>query len=155
MTAFPDENPNPVLRIDRSGVLAYANPASEPVMAALGAEVGQAMAEDVLRRLRSVAAGPAPNTLDAEWDGRLYELRVVTLSQFESLNVYGSDTTAAREVERLLLNILPASIAERLQHGESMIADRFDEMAVLFADVVDFTPFSAARPPGRSRGRAQ
>ena len=90
MTAFPDENPNPVLRIDRAGILAYANPASEPVMAAFGAEVGQAMAEDVLRRLRSVAAGPAPNTFEAEWDGRLYELRVVTLSQFESLNVYGT-----------------------------------------------------------------
>jgi class 3 adenylate cyclase len=152
MTAFPDENPNPVLRVDRAGMLAYANPASEPVMAALGAEVGQAMTEDVLRRLRAVAAGPAPNTFDAEWDGRLYQLRVVTLSQFESLNVYGSDITAAREVERLLLNILPASIAERLQHGESMIADRFDEMAVLFADVVDFTPYSASRPPAEVVG---
>jgi class 3 adenylate cyclase len=152
MTAFPDENPNPVLRIDRHGILAYANPASEPVMAALGAEVGQAMTEDQLRRLQAVAAGPAPNTFEAEWDGRLYELRVVTLSQFESLNVYGSDITAAREVERLLLNILPASIADRLQHGESMIADRFEEMAVLFADVVDFTPFSARRPPAEVVG---
>jgi len=152
MTAFPDENPNPVLRIDRAGILAYANPASEPVMAALGAKVGQAMTEDHLRRLQAVAAGPAPNTFEAEWGGRLYELRVVTLSQFESLNVYGSDITAAREVERLLLNILPASIAERLQHGESMIADRFEEMAVLFADVVDFTPFSARRPPAEVVG---
>jgi class 3 adenylate cyclase len=152
MTAFPDENPNPVLRVDRAGMLGYANPASEPVMAALGAEVGQAMTGDVLRRLRAVAAGPPPNTFDAEWDGRLYELRVVTLSQFESLNVYGTDITAAREVERLLLNILPASIAERLQHGESMIADRFEEMAVLFADVVDFTPYSASRPPAEVVG---
>ncbi|HET7686601.1 MAG TPA: adenylate/guanylate cyclase domain-containing protein, partial [Candidatus Limnocylindria bacterium] len=152
MTAFPDENPNPVLRIDRAGTLVYANPASQPVMAALDAEVGQAMTEDVLRHLRAIAAGPPPNTLHAEWGGRVYELRVVTLSQFESLNVYGSDVTAAREVERLLLNILPASIAQRLQHGESMIADRFEEMAVLFADVVDFTPFSAQRPPAEVVG---
>ena len=152
MTAFPDENPNPVLRIDREGVLAYANPASEPVVAALGAEVGLAVAPDLLGRLRDVAAGPAPNTFDVESGGRLYELRVVTLSRFESLNVYGSDITAAREVERLLLNILPASIAERLQHGESMIADQFEEMAVLFADVVDFTPFSARRPPAEVVG---
>ena len=152
MTAFPDENPNPVLRIDREGVLAYANPASEPVMAALGTEVGHTVNHDVLQRLQTVAAGPAPNTLEAESGGRLYELRVVTLPQFESLNVYGSDITAAREVERLLLNILPASIADRLQHGESMIADRFEEMAVLFADVVDFTPFSARRAPAEVVG---
>jgi class 3 adenylate cyclase len=147
MTAFPDENPNPVLRIDRDGILAYANPASEPVMAALRTELGRKVSQDVLQRLQAVAAGPAPNTFEVERAGRLYELRVVTLPQFESLNVYGSDITAAREVERLLLNILPASIAGRLQHGESMIADRFEEMAVLFADVVDFTPFSARRPP--------
>jgi urea transport system substrate-binding protein len=152
MTAFPDENPNPVLRIDRAGILAYANPASEPVMAALGIEVGQPMSGELLQRLHAVAAGPAPNTFETEGGGRLYELRVVTLSQFESLNVYGTDVTAAREVERLLLNILPASIAERLQHGESMIADRFDEMAVLFADVVDFTPYSASQPPGEVVG---
>lgn len=52
-----------------------------------------------------------------ERGGRLYELRVVTLAQFESLNVYGSDITAAREVERLLLNILPASIATASSTG--------------------------------------
>ena len=152
MTAFPDENPNPVLRIDRDGVLAYANPASKPVMTALGAELGRAVNGDVLERLQAVAAGPTPNTFEVESGGRLYELRVVTLSQFESLNLYGSDVTAAREVERLLLNILPAPIADRLKHGESMIADRFEEMAVLFADVVDFTPFSARRPPAEVVG---
>lgn len=44
--------------------------------------------------------------------------------------------------ERLLLNILPASIAARLIDGERPIADRYDEVAVLFADIVDFTPLS-------------
>jgi class 3 adenylate cyclase len=33
-----------------------------------------------------------------------------------------------------------------------MIADRFEEMAVLFADVVDFTPYSASRPPAEVVG---
>jgi class 3 adenylate cyclase len=121
-------------------------------MTALGAELGRAVNGDVLERLQAVAAGPAPNTFEVESGGRLYELRVVTLSQFESLNLYGSDVTAAREVERLLLNILPAPIADRLKHGESMIADRFEEMGVLFADVVDFTPFSARRPPAEVVG---
>ena len=74
-------------------------------------------------------------------------MRVVSLSDYESVNLYGTDVTAAREVQRLLLNILPAPIVERLQQGETMIADRFEEMGVLFADVVDFTPFSASHPP--------
>jgi class 3 adenylate cyclase len=41
--------------------------------------------------------------------------------------------------EGLLLNILPAPIAARLKQGEEVIADRFPDVTVLFADLVDFT----------------
>ena len=41
--------------------------------------------------------------------------------------------------ERLLRNVLPAPIAERLNQGEVVIADAFPEVTVLFADLVDFT----------------
>jgi len=49
--------------------------------------------------------------------------------------------------ETLLLNVLPASIARRLKNGERPLADRFDEAAVLFADLVGFTPMSDQLPP--------
>ena len=49
--------------------------------------------------------------------------------------------------ERLLLNILPRSIAERLKQGEGVIADHFPAVSVLFADMVDFTPLAAMQPP--------
>ena len=41
--------------------------------------------------------------------------------------------------EQLLLNVLPAPIASRLKTGENVIADRFSDVTVLFADLVDFT----------------
>ena len=44
--------------------------------------------------------------------------------------------------ERLLLNVLPAPIADRLKQHEAVIADRFDAVSVLFADIVGFTPLS-------------
>jgi class 3 adenylate cyclase len=40
---------------------------------------------------------------------------------------------------RLLLNVLPASIAGRLKETDDVIADAFAEVTVLFADLVDFT----------------
>jgi len=46
--------------------------------------------------------------------------------------------------ERLLLNILPKLIADRLKKGEKTIADSFAEVTVLFADIVSFTRLSAA-----------
>ncbi|MGI8616498.1 MAG: adenylate/guanylate cyclase domain-containing protein [Actinomycetota bacterium] len=48
--------------------------------------------------------------------------------------------------EALLLNVLPALIADRLKGGEDVV-DAFDEVSVLFADIVDFTPFSATLSP--------
>jgi adenylate cyclase len=53
----------------------------------------------------------------------------------------GRDTAQAR-VETLLLNVLPAEIAQRLQSDPNSIADHFDEASILFADVVGFTPLS-------------
>jgi len=49
--------------------------------------------------------------------------------------------------ERLLLNILPAPIAERLKGGEGVIADRVPDVTVLFADIVDFTHLSQNMAP--------
>jgi len=49
--------------------------------------------------------------------------------------------------ERLLLNILPAPIAQRLKQGEKTIADSFSEVTVLFADLVGFTKLSANLSP--------
>lgn len=41
--------------------------------------------------------------------------------------------------ENLLLNILPMPIADRLKSSQSCIADRVEEVSVLFADIVGFT----------------
>ena len=49
--------------------------------------------------------------------------------------------------ERLLLNILPESIAKRLKDGEKVIANEHNEAAVLFADIVGFTGISGHLTP--------
>lgn len=49
--------------------------------------------------------------------------------------------------ERLLLNILPKPIAERLKHGEKVIGDSFPEATVLFSDFVGFTQLATRIAP--------
>ena len=63
--------------------------------------------------------------VEVEAGRRTYALLAVDVPEFGFINVYGTDITAvkererlARENERLLLNILPEPIADRLRDGE-------------------------------------
>ncbi|MEI7896586.1 MAG: adenylate/guanylate cyclase domain-containing protein [bacterium] len=52
-----------------------------------------------------------------------------------------------RKSERLLRNMLPATIARRLKKRENVIADRFENAAVVFIDIAGFTTFSSDKTP--------
>jgi guanylate cyclase len=56
------------------------------------------------------------------------------------------------KAENLLLNILPRSIAEKLKAQTQPIADQIGAASILFADVVDFTPWSERLQPAEVVG---
>ncbi|HSH05498.1 MAG TPA: adenylate/guanylate cyclase domain-containing protein [Anaerolineae bacterium] len=74
---------------------------------------------------------------------------IIALGETIGLAMNNSQSYAAlkqeqQRAEKLLLNILPANIASQLKQGQSPIADTFEHASVLFADLVNFTPFAAA-----------
>ncbi len=54
------------------------------------------------------------------------------------------ERTRSRE---LLLNILPMQIVDRLEGGETLIADRYDSVSVVMSDLVGFTSISSRLEP--------
>jgi PAS domain S-box-containing protein len=68
----------------------------------------------------------------------------IAISQAE---LYEQARTAQEQSDRLLLNILPEAIADRLKQDEHTIADSFEEVTVLFADLVGFTQLSSKISP--------
>jgi adenylate cyclase len=50
--------------------------------------------------------------------------------------------------DKLMLNILPKPIADRLKRGESNIAGNYPEVTVLFSDLVGFTKMSSQKSAG-------
>lgn len=70
--------------------------------------------------------------------GRIVELQ----KEKELLNLEQMKT------DKLMLNILPKPIADRLKRGESNIAGNYPEVTVLFSDLVGFTKMSSQKSAG-------
>jgi class 3 adenylate cyclase len=147
---FPDQNPNPVFRISWEGDLVYVNAAAQDLIAGIGGAVGTQLASELRDRLVEAVREGRRERVDIVSGGRAYDLLAVDVPEFGFINVYGTDVTAVRELEvvhrenmRLLLNILPEPIADRLRRGEGLIADRHDDVSLLFADIVGFTGLSS------------
>ncbi|MEG5041462.1 MULTISPECIES: adenylate/guanylate cyclase domain-containing protein [unclassified Microcoleus] len=132
--------------------------------------IAQQLYVDQERRLEFVAAMDAENAVSGfesmvcRKDGRRIwvseNVRAVRDSKGELLYYEGtvSDITERKlaqealkvqqeQSEKLLLNILPKPIAERLKAEQSTIADSFAQVSVLFADIVGFTELSARMSP--------
>jgi class 3 adenylate cyclase len=119
-------------------------PALRVFFAFAGLIAASALAEPALRG----AAAPLPVQVEAAF----WALNVIAplTTAFLRLAYFlrERDRLSARS-EELLLNILPASVARRLKDGSAVVADRVDEASVLFADIVDFTPFAERAAPER------
>ena len=81
---------------------------------------------------------------------RVFNMIEIRLLHLESKKLYDQVMAEQKVSERLLLNVLPQSIAKRLKGRTEItatsfpeiIADSFPEVTVLFADIVGFTKFS-------------
>jgi guanylate cyclase len=106
--------------------------------------------------------GPLGTTLPAWFTSTMLALNVAVGGAivFTLLAVFARerrDALAALRVEQakaegLLLNILPRSIAGKLKAQTQPIADQFGSASILFADVVDFTPWSERLAPAQVVG---
>ena len=129
------------------GSLLLRPPRETPIW--LAAFFGDLVAAAFLDGAAKQSTGPlapiAINTLFALNIAGIGTLTFVALSFFRARR-----DAAEQRSEKLLLNVLPASIAVRLKRGEEPIADHYDEISVLFADLAGFTVRSAHESPAET-----
>jgi class 3 adenylate cyclase/CheY-like chemotaxis protein len=98
--------------------------------------------------VRCIEAG-AEDYLPKPWNPVILQARVNACIEKKQLRDRDRSHLLELEVahkksESLLLNILPSQVVRRLHQGEAVIADRYDDVTVLFSDVVSFTRLSAS-----------
>ncbi len=102
LARFPGENPNPVLRLDQTGSMSYANAAGQALLRVWVGTTG----DSALAHWRNLAAEAvtkrAYQTVDFECDGRAYSFFVVPILEAGYVNFYGRDITARKQAEEAL-----------------------------------------------------
>lgn len=107
-----------------------------------------AQPEHRVRALKAGAKDFVSKPLDlAEVVTRVYNMIEVRLLHSESRRLYNQIVAEQQVSERLLLNVLPRFVADRLKSDAGIIADSFPNVTVLFADIVDFTTLSERLSP--------
>ncbi len=102
LARFPEENPNPVLRILADGTISYANAASEMLLDAWDCRCGDtlpppwaAVVEDALHSGKAAHA-------EVEHAGGICALVFAPVCDFGYVNVYGMDVTDQRRAENVI-----------------------------------------------------
>ncbi len=132
LSVFPEENPNPVLRIARNGTILYANPVSGPLLAYWGLAGGQCLPEDWTRQLAAIADAGKPVEQEIECAGRVFACLLTPIAGEEYVNIYGRDVTDRKRREEQI-DKLSRLYVVLSQVNEAIV--RAHDAEALYADV--------------------
>ncbi len=103
ISAFPDQNPNPVLRISRDGLIVYTNRASKPVLQTWEIELGQCVPEDWHERVQETLNKGEVSLCELTChDGRVFLFTLAPVHDNSYLNLYGMDITEHKKAQEVI-----------------------------------------------------
>jgi len=102
LARFPDENPNPILRISGDGKLLYANRSSTPFLKSLGWKHDETLPGDLRQHTFQALSSGCSKEIELKCEEVVYSLLLVPVSDFGYLNIYGRDITARKRGEEAL-----------------------------------------------------
>jgi C4-dicarboxylate-specific signal transduction histidine kinase len=102
LAAFPGESPIPVLRINRRGVITYANPPSTPLLRYWGCRPLQTLPLFWQQRVEGVLDAATTREFELNTDDGVFSMLLAPVAELDYVNVYARDITAERHAEEEL-----------------------------------------------------
>ena len=102
LAKFPNENPNPVLRINNNGVILYANVPGYNLLNVWNKKIGEAVPDAIIKNISKALDSGAVISEELTCDGHILSLGYAPIIREGYVNIYGIDITAKKKAEEYL-----------------------------------------------------
>jgi PAS domain S-box-containing protein len=102
MAKFPSENPNPVFRVDRNGIILYGNQAGAFFLTAWNSKVGEHAPENISRAVAEALASNKRIEIEETYGAKIFLLLFGPVTLEDYVNIYALDITERKKGEEAL-----------------------------------------------------
>lgn len=100
LARFAGESPDPILRVTGDGVITYANPASQGLLAALNRSQGQVLPAEWAALAAAALAEGRTREQEGDFGGQVYAILFAPIPESAYVNLYARNITAVRRAEQ-------------------------------------------------------
>ena len=97
LARFPAENPSPVMRMNRHGVITYANASSQMILDALHISLGESLPEHMLHKGLAALNDHQSREMEVTTAGRVFKVTYASHPDTDDVNIYALDVTDIKE----------------------------------------------------------
>jgi two-component system CheB/CheR fusion protein len=112
LARFPQENPNPVMRVNKDGTILVANAACS-LLESFVCREGKALPVRYRKMVAAVLEEGSPRAMEIKGKERAFTLNFVPLTKAAYVNIYGNDITEVKRVEGRLEELMTSAQQER------------------------------------------
>ena len=148
---FPDQNPNPVMRISKDGELNYFNGASNYIIRNWEIGLNEAIPQEIIKNLTKTNSNDA-HTMEIEVGDKTYYFNLVKIDEFDFFLLYGTDITDAKDKEMILTKLskyFSPQVYSSIFTGELdvNINTSRKSLTIFFSDIKGFTTITEKLEP--------